>query len=244
MGSGILKISGVNVGLLNKAKLETQFDVLSIIADNGKLPAYKKIKEAKLSAELYEVYLPNISAIDTHGVLTAATTTPVAITGEALGTGWTAAKPLKLDYKNGANTIVASIVVKAAGTPLVLNTDYKTYVGDGDNGFLGYTYITPVSAQAGVLTADYTYTPYASRTLTFSDIAKLVGYYEVTFENTDANGKTFTITFPAGYSTSDLTMEFQSDDKIDAAMTVPFEVTAFPNASNVLFTIVDQQATA
>lgn len=244
MGSGILYVAGVNVGLLNAAKLETTFDVLSIKADNGRLPAYKRINEAKLSAELYEVYLPNLSAIDTHGVLTSTAGTPVAVTNEAHGTGWTVGKPIKLDNKNGADTIVASIVVKSAGTTLTLATDYSTYVGDGTNGTLGYTYIVPVTAQVGAITVNYSYTPSVSKDITWSDVAKLVGYYEVKFENTDSNGKKFSITFPAGYSTSDLTMEFKSDETIDEAMTVPFEVTAFPSDTGVMFVIHDEQSVA
>lgn len=244
MGSGVLKIAGTNVGLLSAAKLEVTFDVLSIKADNGKLPAYKKVNEAKFSADLYEVYLPNLQAIDTHGVLTAVAASPVTVTAEAHGTGWTVGQPIKVTNKNGANTAVTSLVVKNNSTTLADGTDYDTYVGDGANGTAGFTYVVPLTAQTGAITFGYSYTPYASRTVTYSDIAKLVGYYDVTFENTDANGKKFTINFPAGYSTSDLTMEFKSDDVIDEAMTVPFEVTAFPNAQNVLFSIVDEQSAA
>lgn len=243
LGSGILKIAGVNVGLLQKAKLTTKFNVLAVKADNGKMPPFKRIESAMFGAELYEVYLPNIQAIDTFGVLTSVAASPVTVTSEAHGTGWTVGKPIKATYKNGANTIVTSIVVKQGSTTLSTGTDYNTYVGDGTNGDAGYTYIVPVTAQTNAITFGYSYTPYASNTITYSDIIKLVGYYDVTFENTDAStGKKFTINFPKGYSASDLTMEFQSDEKIDSAMIVPFEVTAFPNPSNVLFSITDEQA--
>jgi len=84
---------------------------------------------------------------------------PTTVTAEAKGTGWTVAKPIKLNNKNGANTIVSSIVIKANAVALVLNTDYKTYVGDGTNGELGYTYIVPLTAQTLTITADYSYTP-------------------------------------------------------------------------------------
>lgn len=246
MGSGILKVAGVNVGLLNKAKLETKFDVLAIIASNGKLPPYKKINSAIFSADLIEIYLPNLSSIDgSFAALSSVAATPVTVVAEAHGTGWTVGKPIACTYKNGDNTIVGTIVVKQGSTTLSAGTDYNTYVGDGTNGTLGYTYIVPVTAQTTAITFGYVYTPYASRTMTYSDVVKLIGTYEVTFENTDSTtGKKFTITFPAGYSTSDLTMEFQDDSKIDAPMTVPFSVTAYPNGSNVLFTIVDEQAAA
>lgn len=244
MGSGILYLDGVNVGLLNAAKLTTTFDVLSIKADNGRLPAYKRINEAKFSAELYEVDLDTIANLDSHGVITNIAGTPVAVVDEAHGTGWTLWKPIKVNNKPGNNTIVTGLVVKGGVATLALGTDYSTYVGDGTNGELGFTYVVPTAVQAGTIKFSYNYTPNVSQEVVWSDVAKLVGYHEMKFENTDANGKKFSITFPAGYSSNDLTMEFKSDEKIDEAMTVPFEVTAFPNGSNVMFRIYDEQAVA
>lgn len=92
---------------------------------------------------------------------------PVSITTEALGTGWTVGQPIKLANKNGDDTVVTSIVIDAGGAPLVLNTDYNVYVGDGTNGDVGFTYITPITVQAGVLDADYDYTPNTREDLTF-----------------------------------------------------------------------------
>lgn len=85
--------------------------------------------------------------------------TPVIVTAEAKGTGWVVWKPFKLTNKNGANTQVASITIKANAIALVLNTNYTVYVWDWTNGDLWFTYITPVTANALVITADYTYTP-------------------------------------------------------------------------------------
>jgi hypothetical protein len=87
---------------------------------------------------------------------------PVSVTAEAHGTGWTVGKPIKLNNKDGDGTIVASIVVKAGVTTLAAGTDYNTYVGDGTNGDLGYTYIVPVTVQTLAITADYSYTPNAT----------------------------------------------------------------------------------
>lgn len=91
---------------------------------------------------------------------TAGVTTPIA--WEALGTGWTVWQPIKLANKMWDNTEVENIVIDADATPLVLNTDYEVYVSDWTNWTLGYTYIVPKTAQAGVLDADYDYTPNAS----------------------------------------------------------------------------------
>jgi hypothetical protein len=63
-GSGVLKINGVNIGLLDKAKLDASFDTIEIKASNGRLPPRKKIKEAIFTADLYEINLQNLQAID------------------------------------------------------------------------------------------------------------------------------------------------------------------------------------
>ena len=110
---------------------------------------------------------------------------PVAVTGEALGTGWTVGQPIKLTYKNGDDTEVASITIDADGTPLVLNTDYNVYVGDGTNGDLGYTYIVPITAQAGVLDADYTYTPNSSEGWEIEQISQELPQLDVYIEGED-----------------------------------------------------------
>lgn len=119
---------------------------------------------------------------------------PVSVIGEALGTGWTVGQPIKLANKNGDDTVVTSIVIDAGGAPLVLNTDYNVYVGDGDNGDVGYTYITPITVQAGVLDADYDYTPNASESLVldieFTESPRLV----VRITATDDSGNDRTIT--------------------------------------------------
>lgn len=115
--------------------------------------------------------------------------TPVSVVAEAHGTGWTIGLPIKLNFKDGDDTIVASIVVKSGVTTLTLATDYNTYVGDGVNGELGYTYIVPVTAQAGAITVGYSYTPNDSklsgRTITSFSIPTLV----VKVVSTDESGK-------------------------------------------------------
>ena len=114
--------------------------------------------------------------------------TPVSVTTEALGTGWTIGQPIKLANKMGDNTTVTSIVIDADGSPLTVTTDYTSYVGDGINGELGYTYIVPVTAQTGVLDADYDYTPNASESLalaiSFTESPRLV----VRLTATDSDG--------------------------------------------------------
>lgn len=124
--------------------------------------------------------------------------TPVPVTGEAHGTGWTLGVPQKLTYKNGANTVVASITINEDATPLVLNTDYRIYVGDGINGELGYTYFVPIAAQTGVITADYTYTPNASAGFSFTkeqmELPQLIVKIEAANPADPTKKKTITLT--------------------------------------------------
>lgn len=145
--------------------------------------------------------------------------------------------PVKLANKNGDNNEVSSISIQKDGGWLTLDTDYRVYVG-GD----GYTYILPLSNQTGVLTADYIYTPNTKKTITFSDLSKLVSYYEAKFINTDENGKEFTLTIPKTYSTENLQLGFVSDDAVDETMKVPIKLTAFPDDNNIMLYIEDEQS--
>ena len=120
---------------------------VEVITDDNGTIYLSTVPEVTMTGNWYEVgELSVVNKITGKATLSVASS-PVAVTAEAHGTGWTIGTPFKLLNKNGANTIVSSIVVKAGGSALVLNTDYRTFVGDGTNGTLGYTYITPITAQ-------------------------------------------------------------------------------------------------
>lgn len=244
LGNVVFKAGSVNLWLLKDAKVQIEYSIIKIRAHNGVLPARKKPVSVKLSANLYEFYLPNMQYLEGHGVLTNTAASPVSVTGETVATAWwVQGQPFKLANKNGDNTVVSSIVVKRNGSALVVNTDYRPYVGDGINGEKGYTYIVPVSSQsAGTFTADYSYTPNAKRTYTISDLIKAMSYYSFSFENTDENGKKFTITMPNGYSSGNIDFAFPSDDAADEVLNVPFEFTADADGSNRLLIIDDEQS--
>ena len=87
------------------------------------------------------------------------TSTPVV--GEAIQTNAAKGEILWIANKNGDNTIVTSITVKVAWSPIVLNTAYTVQVDNGRLGRLGQTYITILTAQTGAITVDYTYVPAA-----------------------------------------------------------------------------------
>jgi hypothetical protein len=209
----------VDIGAIRKPKFASLAKNQEIAFDNvDSLKRFVDGDKAQIEFELCEINLTNLAVFDA-GLITL---TPVAgsatpVTGEAHGTGWTQGTPIRLTNKNGANTIVSSIVVKAAGSALVLNTDYRTYVGDGTNGELGYTYVVPVTSQSGAITVDYSYTPNASKKLTFSASgAKTLKCVRI--ENIDATGKVFRIDIEDATNTNAVSIDFPGDDEENVAV--------------------------
>lgn len=152
-------------------------DLLKIQADDTGVIYTATIPQISVTGKYYEIFNTDVlkNVLGQKKVSIAAS--PVTVTAEAKGTGWTQGQPIKLNNKDGDNTIVASIVVKEEASTLVLNTDYRTYVGDGVNGLLGYTYIVPISARTGAITVDYSYTPnageYAGNVVDVVDMPRL-----------------------------------------------------------------------
>lgn len=227
----------VDIGALRKPVMTSLAENQSIKFDNvSELKKFVNGKRIQMAFDLCEINLTNMAKLDA-GLVTLATvaSAPVGVTGEAKGTGWVVGKPIKLNYKNGANTIVASIVVKGNGSALALTTNYVTYVGDGTNGELGYTYIVPVTANATVITADYSYTPNASKKLTFADSGtKTLKVMRIS--NTDENGKVFKIDIENATNFSAPVITFAGDDADDVA-TLPITF------QGDLVEIVDEQQT-
>lgn len=241
--SGILSMSSdggsswINLWALKDANLNVTKSIIELIVDNAKLPPKVKIDEVIFSANLYEFVLENLQTIDGIADYSTVDGTPVAITGEALGTGWTVDQPIKLANKSGDNTEVESIVIDADGTPLVLNTNYRVFVGSD-----GYTYIMPITANALVLDADYTYTPLANSEQLYKDIIKTLATNRFKFENTDEDGKVFGIEFYEGYNRAGIDATFLADDTTDDALNIPIEIKAYPVTwSQNLFRIYDEQ---
>lgn len=210
----------VDIGAIRSPKLTMLTENQEIKFDNvDSLKQFSEGDKVKFDFVLAELNLTNLAKFD-KGLITLSTvagsSTPV--TAEAHGTGWTVASPIKLLNKNGANTIVSSIVVKAGGSAITLNTDYKTYVGDGTNGELGATYIVPLTAQTLAITVNYSYTPNASKKITFTRsgtktdiVARIL--------NTDANGKTFKIDIDEVTNVQAPDITFPADDDAEVAST-------------------------
>jgi len=209
----------VDVGALRNPIFKSMAENQAIKFDNvDDLSKFVLGKKVQITFDLAEINFDNMSVLD-GGILnlTTVASTPVAVTDEAHGTGWTVANPIRLNNKNGANTIVSSIVVKSGVTTLTLNTDYKTYVGDGANGTLGYTYIVPLTVQAGAITVSYSYTPNASKKLTFNDSGtKSLKYMRLV--NTDENEKEFRIDIGEGTNFAPISVDFAGDAQDDVAI--------------------------
>lgn len=208
----------VDIGALRKPVITSLAENQAIKFDNvDELKKFVNGKRIQMAFDLCEINLTNMATLDAGLVslsVVAGSATPV--TAEAHGTGWVVGKPIKLLNKNGDNTIVASIVVKAGGSALLLTTNYVTYVGDGSNGELGATYIVPVTANALAITADYSYTPNASKKLVFADSGtKTLKVMRIS--NTDENGKVLKIDIENATNFSAPVITFAGDDADDVA---------------------------
>ena len=151
-----------------KSEIDVDTNALQIKADDTKTI----IDAFKPENTIPGTFLENVDASKMQlvlgGIKTVTSGTSTSVTAEAHGTGWTVGQPFRLDNQNGDNTEVSSIVVKKGTTTLVDGTDYETYVGDGNNGTLGATYITPLTVATTAITASYSYTPNASETHTLT----------------------------------------------------------------------------
>jgi hypothetical protein len=190
-----------------------------------------------MTAEIWELYLDKLASLDGHGDLTSVAGTSTNVTGEVLSADGAAANvPLKLAKSNALGAIPTSITLNQNGSTAVTAANYVTYVKNGE------TYIVPKIALTGEVNIDYTVTPATAKVLTWSDVSKVLSFHEFKMINTDENGKALTITIPKGYSGSNLTWGFLSDDTVDDVMKQPIELTAYPDANNQLLVITDEQA--
>jgi hypothetical protein len=125
--------------------------------------------------------------------------------------------------------------VKEDDVALTEDTDYS--ISKDANGNI---YVTPMTAQTGVITVDYKYTPASSKTLVFKDVLKTLQVNQYKFVNTDSDGKEFYVEFFEGYNRAGIEFTWQPDEGDDAA-TFAIEIKAQPTSDNSLFRIVDEQ---
>jgi hypothetical protein len=210
-GNDVSSLASLGTG--TGAKFAEKITVNDLISDNGGL-VKSQIKEhtCEVSYNMWEFDLDIMQqlrgGVDTYSTVSASAT---SVSGEAHGTGWTVGTPIKLVYKNGANTIVTEITVKAGGSSLIAETDYNTFVGDGSTGLLGYTYIVPVTVQTLAITVDYTYTPFAAQIIKTGGLTSISSKV-VRLTNTNEDGKIFRITIYKAQNSEGISIDFPSDE--------------------------------
>ncbi len=209
----------VDVGALRNPVFKSLAENQAIKFDNvDDLNKFVLGKKVQVTFDLAEINFDNMAVLD-GGILNlnVVASSPVTVVAEAHGTGWTLGQPIATDFKNGANTVVGTIVVKSGVTTLTVNTDYRVYVGDGSNGVLGFTYIVPITAQAGAITFGYVYTPNASKNITFNDSGNKT-LKVMRLVNTDENGKEFRIDIEDGTNFAPISVDFAGDAQDDVAI--------------------------
>lgn len=208
----------VNVGALRGVSIKQKGVTEEVLFDNADgIKKYSDGNVFSFTAKLCEINWDNIQVMNDGQVsIVNNAGTLQTVTDEAHGTGWTVGQPIRLTFKNGNNTQVGAIVVEEDNIALVLNTDYRIYVSDGTNGVAGYTYIIPLTAQTGAITVSYTYTPNASKTVSFNPQGAKVGKY-MRITNTDQNGKTMVMTLSGTTNVAPITIAFASDNDANVA---------------------------
>mgnify|MGYP007071571040 CR=1 FL=1 len=209
----------VDVGALRNPVFTSMAEIQQIDFDNvDPLRKFVKGQRVQITFDLAEINFPNLAALSGGLInLSATAGSPVNVDGEEHGIGWVVGVPFKLNHKNGDDTIVSSIVVYGGSDTLVNNTDYDTYVGDGQNGEKGATYIVPLTSEAGAITVDYTYTPNAKRTITLNDAGASV-LKCLRIINEDENGKEFKIDIEDGTNFAPISVDFAGDEEDDVAI--------------------------
>jgi len=156
--------------------------------DTGLVAAFTDL-QGSIAGTFLEVFDLELIKTLFGGTKTDTAASSQSVTDESV-TGWTVGTSFALTNKNADGTIVTSIDVKADGSSLVLDTDYKTLI-DGD----GYTKILPLTSQTGAITVDYSYTPNANEELEITLGNYEVPSFVVKIETVpDSTGKTRTIT--------------------------------------------------
>lgn len=234
----------VDIGLAANVEFSDDWDPVDIIPDNGpKIHKGKKNHRAVVKFEMWELYLDNIYSLRGGGdIKTPVAASPVTVTDEQHTL--TGVVGERLNFKNGANTIVTAITVKdSANTSCVQNTDFVIYIDSA-----GYTCIARTTGSA-ILTSgetakvSYTYTPNASVSLTSGGLQTITPQI-VRLTNTDAAGKIFQVTVYRATNQKGITLKFPADDS-DKNLTIPFElegeVDTTRTAGDQLFKIYDEQ---
>lgn len=202
-----------------------------------------------LKFDMLEQNLTNIYALrgGANGLDTYASAAAEAVTVTDEVHTLTGVTGVRLNYKNGAGTIVTSVTVTDDdNNAAVQNTDYVLYV-DGE----GYTCIARVSGSLVIddgegVKVDYTYTPLANKSLS-SGGKSTIGYLEVkltNLKNISGTDKAKTIIVYKCQVQTGLDYKFPAGDSTDP-LAYPVELKGYDDATRTagdqLYKITDEQ---
>jgi|GEM_PF-4587022 len=206
----------VDIGAIRTPKLTSKAETQTITFDNA--PEIKQFSDGdkvEFSFVLTEINLTNLSKFD-GGLVTLQNVagTPVVVSAESVTVA--ADTITRLANKNGDGTRVASLTV----TGKVEGTDYEVFVDQN-----GYTCLTKIGTGSFTANAGYTYTPNASKKLTFNNSGtKTLKALRVI--NTDANGKVFQVDIKDCTNINAPAIDFASDKAADVA-TLPITLEGY-----------------
>jgi hypothetical protein len=147
----LLSSTWINLGAVRGAVATWDgTEIVDILSDNrGSLKSFYNLS-ATISATLLEIQDPDKFNLFYNSTRTLVAGTPVAVTGEAVGTSVASGTTYTLANANGNGTAVASITVSDTGGAF---TDYVVSVVNGK------TNIVFTDASTGATVVNYTYTP-------------------------------------------------------------------------------------
>lgn len=234
----------VNLGLATSVEFTEEYEPITLKPDNGpEIIVGIKEHTATVKFEMWELDLENLHLI--RGGID--TLTPVA--GDAATATnethvLTGIEGVRLDYKNGNNTLVTiSTATDNEGTTAELNADYVKYL-DAD----GYTCIARVSESEVLTDGDtikvtYSYTPNTAVKLSTGGL-NTVNPRVVRLTNTNSLGKKFQITVYAAKNQGGIELQLPADDA-DEPLKPTIELRGIVDptrsAGDQLFEILDEQ---
>lgn len=212
----------VNLGAMNGITFTESWerDKFSI---NNVAPWYGPLKnhEAGLAGDLVEINLEKLSnlrgGIDNYS--TVAGTLVSGATQTVTSGSWNFNDFIKIENQNGdGSAITVNSVTGGTDGLLTANDDY--YVGKNENGEYGIFVLDGITAttESQDLTINYDYTPAVAKVLK-SGGKTTISPKVVRVTNTDENGKIFRITVFKASVNEGITIELQSDDSGDFAVT-------------------------
>lgn len=204
----------INIGAIRNMSFEHKAENIEVSFDN--VPSIKKFKNGRKASfvfDLAEIDITTFAKTDAGLVIkTDIAASPVNITNESIVLAGVEGKSFV--YKNGNGTLPSSIVVTDTGaTPYTENTDYTIQLGAD-----GFARIARIDgggiADGEEVLVDYTYTPNASKRMTFNTGGTKT-YKVARIVNINNDGKEFRIDLENVTNIKPLTTPFQADDSDD-----------------------------